>query len=405
MKKLFHLFGVVFVLTCMSIPAHAYEADALGGVNIHGFISQGYILSDEYNYLVDNSKDGSFDYNEVGLNFSKSLTDQLRMSLQLFSRDLGDVANNKVNLDYAYGDYRWRDWMGLRIGKIRIPLGLWNEIRDYDMLRPWIVLPQHRYNELIRDAMVALNGAGVYGNVPAGVVGSFDYYLLTGIINPDADQGYGKYLSNIFRGTSQMNGEPEAETMFAGSLKWQTPLPGLMIGAWAFKIEITAPLTGEYSGTTYDFDLAYEKLSKGLMLEYSWNDLSLWAEYYQDELKSSILGSMREYETEPEGWYVGCAYRFTDWFQLGAYYSEGYADGDDKDGDNQAAMLKPDHAGWQKDLALTFRFDLNEYVVLKLEGHKVDGIELVIDGDNTDTDNDFSESDWYYGAAKLTVSF
>lgn len=403
MKQALHFMGVVLILACVCVQADAYEVDTLGGVNIHGFISQGFIISNEYNYLVNNSKDGSFEYNEVGLNFSKPLTDQLRMSLQLFSRDLGDVANNTINLDYAYGDYYWRDWMGLRAGRIRVPFGLWNEVRDYDMLRPWIVLPQHRYNELTRDAMVAVNGVGLYGNVPAGPVGSFDYYLLTGIINADPDQGYGKYLSDIFAGYAEMNGYPAAKTMYAGSLKWQTPLTGLMIGAWAFKVEISAPLKAQYSGNTYYFDLAYEKLAKGLMAEYTWNNLSLWAEYYQDELKSSITGLMSERETDPQGWYIGGAYRFTDWFQLGAYYAVGYADGDDKEGDYMVAMGYPDHKGWQKDLALTFRFDINEYTVLKLEGHQVDGTDLVMGSDNPD--NDFSKREWYYGAAKLTVSF
>ncbi|GBC63156.1 hypothetical protein DENIS_4149 [Desulfonema ishimotonii] len=31
----------------------------------------------------------------------------------------------------------------------------------------------------------------------------------------------------------------------------------------------------------------------------------------------------------PIGYYVGAAYRFTDWFELGAYYSEYYEDEDE----------------------------------------------------------------------------
>lgn len=410
MKQILHLLVAVVLLSCMCVPASAYEDDLMEAVNIHGFISQGYLISGEYNYLTPNSKDGSFEYNEVGINFSKQLTDNLSMSVQLFSRDLGDVANNTVNLDYAYGDYRWRDWLGLRVGKIRVPIGLWNEVRDYDMLRPWVVLPQQRYNDLTRDAMVATNGVGIYGSLPAGAVGTFDYYLLTGIVNLDADQGYGKYMEGVLAGQAELDGDPEADNMIAGSLRWQSPLPGLMLGASAMKIGMLAHYNADYYGTPMQLDIDYDKLIIGYMAEYMWNDLSLWAEYFHEELNYTMsyrvndtTGSYPETEKEPEGYYIGAAYRFADWFQLGAYYSFGYNDAKDKDGDAMVEMGFSDHKGYQQDIALTFRFDLNEYAVLKIEGHQMQGTNLVVVTDNEDSD--FSEEDWYYGAAKLTVSF
>ena len=80
--------AVVLAGSCLFIsPGFSAE---LGGVDIHGFISQGFIMSDTYNYLTHNSKEGSFDYNEVGINFSKEMTDKLRLGIQLFARDLGD---------------------------------------------------------------------------------------------------------------------------------------------------------------------------------------------------------------------------------------------------------------------------------------------------------------------------
>lgn len=398
MKQIFFVLSVLLFFIGMGVPVEAYD-DMQEGVNIHGFISQGYITSGEYNYLADKSEDGSFEYNEMGLNFSKSLTDELRMSVQLFSRDLGDVANNTINLDYAYGDYRWRDWLGVRIGRIRVPLGLWNEIRDYDMLRPWIVLPQQLYNDMTRDAWVAANGIGLYGNLEAGPVGDFDYYLITGIIYPNKDQGYGKYLSNIFGGYGELTSDPDTKTMYAGSLKWHTPLPGLMLGIWASKEEITAELAIEYGTYEYELELETEKIATGVMAEYSWNELSLWGEFFKEDKEWAIVGYNDEQKLSPEGYYIGAAYRFTDWFQLGGYFSFSYADGNDKNGDDE----DPRHKAWQQDIALTLRFDFNEYTVLKLEGHQMDGTGAVLAVDNPESD--FSEEDWYYGVAKLTISF
>lgn len=94
---------------------------------------------------------------------------------------------------------------------------------------------------------------------------------------------------------------------------------------------------------------------------------------------------------------VSASYRFTDLFSMGAYYSIFYPDKDDKDGDN--LVVKSD--AWEKDLALTLKFDLNEYTVFKVEGHSVDGTAHVNRTDNPDRD----EEDFYYGVAKLTFSF
>ncbi|MBU1055719.1 MAG: hypothetical protein KKC46_18115, partial [Proteobacteria bacterium] len=75
---------------------------------------------------------------------------------------------------------------------------------------------------------------------------------------------------------------------------------------------------------------------------------------------------------------------------------------DDRHGDDvvETATLK-DHSAWQKDLALSARFDINSNWIFKVEGHKVNGTADVLLADNSDR----SEKDWYYGAAKLTFSF
>jgi hypothetical protein len=134
------------------------------------------------------------------------------------------------------------------------------------------------------------------------------------------------------------------------------------------------------------------------MVEYLRNNISLWAEYIPLDSEIEAMGEKRD--IRPESYYIGAAYQFALWFQLGAYYSETYIDGDDKDGSNQPDY---DHTAWEKDTALTFRFDINEYWVLKVEGHLVDGCRNVIVADNPDKDR--SEQNFYYGITKLSVSF
>src|SRR5437899_2517593 len=111
--------GVVWrsrVLAVIALSAVAPNALALDvgspdkvlSVEVHGFVSQGFILSSGSNYLADSSRDGSFEFTEAGMNFTKTLTDKLRVGLQLFARKLGRVGDFSVKLDWFYLDYRFK---------------------------------------------------------------------------------------------------------------------------------------------------------------------------------------------------------------------------------------------------------------------------------------------------------
>src|SRR5205814_4299335 len=64
-------------------PAFAQE-ETLPDVEVHGFVSQGAIKSIRNNYLVPQSERGSFDVTEAAINFTKTVTDRLRLGVQLF---------------------------------------------------------------------------------------------------------------------------------------------------------------------------------------------------------------------------------------------------------------------------------------------------------------------------------
>ncbi len=359
----------------------------LGGVDIHGFISQGFIMSDQYNYLTHNSKKGSFEYNEVGINFSKDMTDQLRLGIQLFARDLGDVANNKVTIDWAYGDYRIQDWLGIRAGRLKLPLGLYNETRDIDLLRTSIVMPQSVYNDLLRDTVIAANGFGLYGNIDMSVVGSLDYQAIAGQMNIDNDSGFKKYYDSRFPFT--LTGDSDTDISYVGSLRWNTPLEGFLVGVSGMKTKAENPTSFGAQET--------DNTLMTLSTEYTWNDLIIAAEYQTFEVKSYMPAISNRSETTSQGYYLSASYRFTELFTLGAHYSVFYPNEDDKDGN----LVATKSDAWEKDLALSLRFDINEYMVFKIEGHSVDGTVRVNATDNPSR----TEDDFYYGVAKITFSF
>jgi hypothetical protein len=137
-------------------------------------------------------------------------------------------------------------------------------------------------------------------------------------------------------------------------------------------------------------------------IEYTWNYLRLAAEYRLENTKNQWgdLG-FPDNEVDAEGYYASASYRFTDWLEVGAYYSEYYPDKDDRDGDQLAVFGWEDFRAWEKDFALTARFDINEYWLLKLEGHALDGAAGLLAGDNPDG---LDQHDFLL-AAKVTFNF
>ncbi len=441
-------------------------AAELSNVDIHGFVSQGYLYTKDNNFLAD-TEGGTEEYSEAGINFSTDISNKLRIGLQLMARDMGEFGNNEVILDWAFFDYSWRDWVGFRAGKIKYPFGLYNESRDIDAARTFIMLPQSIYVELSKDINNSVQGGGFYGEVPLNMMGSLGYQLMAGRFEMDEDSGTAKRLKGVGYDTLD---NIDVDTMYVGQLKWQTPLDGLIIAWTGLKmgIEMDAAITGSY---TYDTtvplwyigpnpptqaDLSdpdnyttvpqpegvgntqpdmYQQVTTSmdytqnlhhdmssieqsiLSVEYSIADLVLAFEMIWSDVESSIYDpATGELAVDPStglpladdlvnkqnNWYVSASYRFTDWFELGAYYSESYADKNDKNGKKGGASGRYSQLSdaWLKETVLTTRFDLNEYWTLKLEVHSNDGTYWVDPGDDGT-----KEEDWYMFAAKITARF
>ena len=149
----------------LPVGAAAQEAEPLApalsaaaGValpEIHGFVSQGYIRSLSNNWLTaSDSSRGSFEMSEMGLNFTQTLSENLRAGIQLFSRDLGPLGNYSIKADWYYLDFRWADWLGARAGRTRLPFGLYNETNDIDSARVPI-LDRARFSSVLREISAA----------------------------------------------------------------------------------------------------------------------------------------------------------------------------------------------------------------------------------------------------------
>lgn len=380
MKKMIVLVAL-FMLASVSQVVQAYEGPA--GIEIHGFISQGFVWAQDNNYPLSDADEGSFQMFDAAINFSKELTDKLRIGLQIYSRDFGDVDNNKVNVDWAFADYRWKDWLGIRAGKMKTPWGFYSEIRDLDMLRTFALLP-FIYPENDREVVMGNMGVGIYGNTYSNAYGSFDYQIYAGQQELDEDDGgWTKFLESVMGFEID---EIDTDIAPTAALTWNTPLDGFRVGGTVKKVFQDIKFANG-AETSFDIDAFI------ISAEYTWNDLIVAAEF----MKLHPQGAPNNIR-----YYASATYRFSELLEAGIWYGEFYSDEDDKDGDNFEAMGLPDFAAWQKEFCLGLRFDINEYWVLKLEGHAVNGTGFVI---NSDTPFGEMEEDWFYGVIKTTFSF
>lgn len=413
MKKLSVLLSILFGVGVTS----GLAVDIGENISVHGFVSQGAYLTQGNNLWSETSTDGECAFTDIGLNFSSQLNDRLRVGIQLLSRTLGDDGGYEVKLDWGYLDYRLNDALGLRVGKVKLPYGLYNEYRDYDMLRTSIWLPQGVYEESLRDLMVAAQGAGIYGTLAMPVLGVFDYQAVGGTARVDSDgnyvNGYTAIATEDFMLMAQASGTADAipvvdpsmdvklKHIGAAAMQWHTPMSGLKFGYSLF-----------YGKADYDLKIVpvaeldgyLERVDQVASAEYVWNNLTLAAEYMwrKDDSEDRMSGTVISENTKKgEGYYGAASYRFTDWLEIGASYSEYYPDKDDRDGDVFAMKGQETFRAWQKDFCGSVRFDVTDSLILKLEAHDINGVAQV----GADLNPDGMDENWQLYAVKATVSF
>lgn len=156
-------------------------------VEIHGSISQTALYSKNNHYIFTGSKDGSLDFTEVYINFSRQVSEKLRMGLQISSRNFGKVENFEPKIDWAYGDYLFIPEFGLRVGQVKVAYGIYNESRDIDFAKQSILLDQGVYPEDLRLLITSVSGASVYGLIDLSSIklGDLEYQAFGGVAHID----------------------------------------------------------------------------------------------------------------------------------------------------------------------------------------------------------------------------
>ncbi|HEY9154135.1 MAG TPA: hypothetical protein VIM69_03330 [Opitutaceae bacterium] len=391
------------VAACSFVSANiAHAAYTWHDVQFGGFASQGYLDSSANDYL-GKTEDGTFDFREYGANASWS-SGPWRIGGQVFGEKLGQYGDDKLKLDWATLDYQPTQYFGIRVGRVKMPRGLYNEALDLDAVRPYVLLPQSVYDARLRDFNAAFNGAMIFGNIEAHQVGSFDYRIFYGHMPLTTDSGASDYFNNdatVPVKRIHIKGVP------GGALYWNTPVNGLRF-AYSYSAfeHMNSHREGLFAGVGEVSIDKYAKVYERHLwsAEYVVGNWTLASEYGREHTVYNILmpmlGDVADYNVNSKYYYFALSRRINSWLELGTYYSHSH---DEQDALTAATPTFP-HLK-QGDYALSARFDINEHMLFKLEGHYMNGSGKIFDtlADPQPIQN--RDNSWTMFAAKVSFIF
>jgi hypothetical protein len=371
-----------------SRPAAAAEMSLpgeLGQLQVHGFISQGFLYTSDNNYLANSSR-GSFEFTELGLNFTLQPMDRLTLGLQIFSHDLGPIGDYRATLDWYSVDYHWQDWLGIRAGRVKLPFGLYNDSSDIDSARTAIFLPQSIYPAQNRDFLLAQTGFELYGYRGLGAAGGLDYRMYGGTIFLDIRPQPGNPVTAV---------DLNVPFVAGGRLMWAAPVDGLRLGGSLQFLRLETHLLVPSTPSQVAVNLPV--MLWVASVEYTVRDLLLSAEYsrWRVRTESSNPSLVPEGLTFSERGYALASYRVNSWLQTGAYYSLLFPN----------VSRRGTLAGRQHDAALTLRFDINPFWLVKVEGHYMHGMAGLSSSLNGNQPLSSLHPDWALFALKTTAFF
>lgn len=296
------------LLAIVSLPLQAAD------YQVHGFAAQGGVFTDHYDFF-GNSSEGKASYYELGINGSLQLTPSLIASAQGILRDAGSTDSGKPRLDLALVDYRIHSTathsLGLRAGRVKNPLGFYNETRDVIFTRPSILLPQSVYNETqgLRSLLFSSDGAQVYGDLQLGGHTA----SLTATVATDRKLGEQEKSLLV-----NLGGEPfDLEITRLWSVQAMDAF-----GPWRFGYSFTS--VGFSLETDPSFDLSADVDVEFHVVSAAWDGerLSLTAEYSALPQRARLVsgGASDHSSFTGDGGYLQAEYRVApQWTVLGRY--------------------------------------------------------------------------------------
>jgi hypothetical protein len=353
-----------------SAPANAFWHR----LQFHGNLDQSVVYGSGNNYLTMDTNDGTAKWSEGSVNLSAPITENLHAGIQLHSYMMGQLGRGNLMVDWAYGDYRVKSWLGFRCGKIKAPMGLFNDTSDTDVVHNWVLLPQGMYEAEYRSYNIPVVGGEIYGNVKLPVGGDVTYQLFGGQRSIASNDG-GSLLSQQLYGIAIST---ESGYTYGGDIKWRTPIKGFTAGVSFDDSRLIDPhALWPANANPYGVPLV-------LAIDLAISRQIYSVEYQRGKLELAAEGKIEPHWVANNGvpvlptgswrhaWYAMGAYHLTGKLTAGSYFCR--TTGTSFVATFSWASYDPSNPNYySSDTVANARYDINRFFYVKLEGHYIDG--------------------------------
>ncbi len=364
--------ALIFGIFLVSAPvgAQSDSGGALSKFSVHGFLTQAYATanlssgndffivtptSDELSLGIP--EDGTTGYRNMAIQFRYDISPKDVMIIQFSSRELGNSPiqqlEDEIELDWAFYQRQLGDQTSLKVGRVQIPLGIFNEIRDVGTILPFYRPPFVAYRE------GSFTSETVDGLVLSHTFAAESDWSL------DFDVYAGEWeLAEIdFQIAERPAFVARAEDAWGFQLWLNTPVPGLRFGVAHHQEEVSG-------GVVPAFRLPGESVPQEhtwLSVDYVGGKFVLRAE----AVNAKLDGSTTFFENELSTGYVQVGYHITDKFRIYAQYEEG--NGEIPAGDITRLLGIPVLADvdvrFRTDTGIALNYLFSPNLVLKAEHH------------------------------------
>jgi hypothetical protein len=352
------------------------DLDWKNDLQIHGFLSQGYVHTSDNNFYGD-SQSGSFDLREIGLNGSLRIDPHWMVSAQLLSRRAGKMYSGKMAFDYGSVDFTpvsdEHGRLGLRLGRNKNPIGLYNDTRDVPFTRPSIFLPQSIYWDRVRNSMLAMDGLQMYGDFCTDRH-SFFLQLGAGLSLID-DNIEWAFLGQNWQGELEQD-----DLSYGGRLLYELDDGRLRLAASGIRVPLKFDPGPSDPLPPGRVNVDYWVLS----FQYNAESWSVTGEYMQEPLSWDGFGpTIDENDTTLEGYYLQGTYRLDPDWELLLRYDAGFFDKSDHSGVGQSLREDlPAFHYFNKTWTLGVTWEPMEHVMLRAQYDMVDGTMFLSNREN-----------------------
>jgi hypothetical protein len=318
-------------------------------LQLHGFLTQGYGRSSA-EPIMGIGKEATADYRSAALQIRYHLATSDDLVLQVSHSRIGNSLLNEINaeveMDWAFWQHRFGS-VSTRIGKVPMPRGIYNEIRDVGTLLPFYRAPVNIYSE----GYETIDGAVLAHSMDLGRWG----------LGTEVYAGSWKGIELDFDGEGEEGYEAELEEMrhtLATQLWLRTPIHGLRVGlAGARWLEV-------------DLDDDDPPQKEAFILA------SVDGTFDRTMIRSEFRKSYGA-DSERREYYAQFGVRVTSAIAVnlqGEYATRRHDPLEEEDEESGPTIaIKPDRFTWSQDVALGINYSLSHNIVFKLEGHMAKG--------------------------------